>query len=227
MMKNIGVIVAAGFGRRFGYRLPKQYYKVYGREILVYSALAFEREKIIDGILFVVGNNFIDFVKENIVKKHNFKKVIDVINGGKERFDSVYNAVRYLTKINPENVLIHDGARPFISNNLIKKIVNDLKIEKGVIPVIKISSTLKKVKGRYILETLNRNYFRLAATPQGFKFDILQKLYTKKFINKIKPTDESYAFEKAGIKVKTIEEDERNIKITTKNDIELIKTTLK
>lgn len=226
-MKNIGVIMAAGFGRRFGYRLPKQYYKVCGREILVYSALAFEKEKIIDGILFVVGNNFVDFVKKNIVEKHKFKKVIDVINGGKERFDSVYNAVRYLTKINPENVLIHDGARPFISNNLIKKIVNDLTSEKGVIPVIKISSTLKQVKGGYILETLNRDCFRLAATPQGFKFDILQKLYTKEFINKIKPTDESYVFEKAGIKVKTIEEDERNIKITTKNDIELIKTILK
>ena len=84
-MKNIAIVMAAGFGRRFGYRLPKQYYKVYGREILVYSALAFERERTVDGILFVVGKNFVNFVKENIVKKYKFKKVIDVIRGGKER----------------------------------------------------------------------------------------------------------------------------------------------
>ena len=226
MMKNTGVIMAAGHGRRFKYRLPKQYYKVHGIEVLAYSGLIFENETCIDGILFVVEKKFIDFVKTNIVKKYDFKKVIDAIPGGKERFNSVYNAIQYLKELNPENVFIHDGVRPFISPGLVKKMAKLLRKEKAVIPVVKTPATLKMVKNGYISETLDRDNIRLAATPQAFKYKILINLYRMADINKMQPTDESYVFEKAGIKVKYIDEDERNIKITTKNDIEIMKLFL-
>lgn len=225
-MENVGIIVAAGSGRRFGYRLPKQYCKINGKEIISYSGLIFERENCIDGILFVVGEEFVDFVKRKIVKKYKFKKVIDVIAGGKERFNSVYNAIKYLEQINPENVLIHDGVRPFVSKGLIKKIIKELKTQKAVIPLIDIPYTLKKIKDKYVLETLDRNNIKFAATPQGFKYRILKELYKIDLINKIKPTDESYIFEKAGYKVRYINEDERNIKITTKNDFKIMKLFL-
>lgn len=227
MMKNIGIIVAAGIGRRFGYRLPKQYHKVHGKEVLAYSGFIFEKEKCIDGILLVVGKNFIDFVKKDIVKKYKFNKIFDVIPGGNERFDSVFKALKYLKNLNPENVLIHDGVRPFVSSGLVKKMVGLLNKEKAVIPAIKISATLKRVKNGYVYGTLNREDIRLAATPQAFKFKILEQLYESNYINKIQPTDESYIFEKAGMKVKYIDEDERNIKITTKNDIEIMNSILK
>ncbi len=226
MIKNIGVIMAAGSGRRFGHRLPKQYYKVYGKEVLTYSGLIFENEKCINGILFVVGKKFVDFVKRGIIRKYNFRKVIDVIPGGEERFNSVFNAIKYLKKINPENILIHDGVRPFVSNGLVNTMVELLEKEKGVIPIIKVTSTLKRVKNGYVVETLDRKEIGLAATPQAFKFKIFKKLYNQKYINKIKPTDESYIFEKAGIKVKYIYENEKNIKITTKNDIKIMKSFL-
>ncbi len=222
-MKNIGIVMAAGSGRRFKDRLPKQYHKINDKEVIVYSGLIFEREFCIDGILFVVEKKFVSFVKQNIVKKNKFKKVIDVIPGGKERFISVFNAVNYLKNIKPENVLIHDGVRPFISRGLIEKIIKELEKQKAVIPLINIHSTLKEVKNGYIYKTLNRDNIKFAATPQGFKYRILEKLYRIDYINKIKPTDESYVFEKAGFKVKYIDEDERNIKITTKNDIKIMK----
>jgi 2-C-methyl-D-erythritol 4-phosphate cytidylyltransferase len=226
-MKNVGIVMAAGFGRRFEDRLPKQYHKIHGKEILTYSGLIFENEKCIDGIIFVADEKFINYVRQNIVKKYKFTKVIDVIQGGMERFNSVFNAIKYLEKINPENVFIHDGVRPFVSSGLVKKMAELLNAEKAVIPVVKIPATLKMIKDGYVKETLKRENVRLSATPQAFKFEILKKLYVDKFINKIKPTDESFVFEKAGIKVRYIDEDERNVKITTKNDFEIMKTTLK
>jgi len=227
MMKNIGIVMAAGSGRRFGNRLPKQYHKIHGKEILTYSGLIFENEKCIDGIIFVVDEKFINYVRQNVVKKYKFTKVIDVIRGGRERFNSVSNAIKYLKKVNPENVFIHDGVRPFVSPGIVKKMAELLNAEKAVIPVVKTPATLKITKNGYVKGTLDRENVRLAATPQAFKFEILKKLYTDKFINKIKPTDESYVFEKAGIKVKYIDEDEKNIKITTKNDVEIMKAMLK
>ncbi|MCX8093875.1 MAG: 2-C-methyl-D-erythritol 4-phosphate cytidylyltransferase [Candidatus Goldbacteria bacterium] len=225
-MVNIGIIMGAGSGRRFGHRLPKQYHKIKNKEIIAYSGLIFERTSCIDGILFVVEKKFIEFVKKNIVKKYGFKKVLDIISGGKERFHSVYNAIEYLNKIKPENILIHDGVRPFVSKGLIENIVKLLDKQQAVIPLVNIHATLKMVRNGYVIKTLDRQNVKLAATPQGFKYEILKKLYNEDYINKIKPTDESYVFEKAGLKVKYIEEDERNIKITTKNDIEIIKLFL-
>jgi 2-C-methyl-D-erythritol 4-phosphate cytidylyltransferase len=221
-MKNAGIVMAAGSGRRFGCRLPKQYHKINGKEIISYSGFIFEREHCIDGVLFVVGEEFVNFVKRNIVKKYKFKKVIDVIDGGKERFNSVYNAIRYLEKLNPENVLIHDGVRPFVSKGLVRKIIKELRGHKAVIPLVNIPYTLKQIKDGYISETLDRNNIKFAATPQGFKYKILKDLYKIDLINKIKPTDESYVFEKSGYKVKYLNEDERNIKITTRNDLKIM-----
>lgn len=222
-MKNIAIIMAAGKGKRFGHNLPKQYLKFKGREIIAWAIDNFEKSKIIDGIVIVVQRQFIEFIKKRIVKKYNLKKIIDIIEGGKERYNSVYNAISFLKKYNPQNILIHDAARPFFDNRLIKKIIKELKKYPAVIPVKKINFTIKKVNGDFILTTIDRENLRTSHTPQGFRYREIFKIYNEKNIKKYRPTDEAVLFEKKGEKVRIIEDKGINIKITTKEDLKLLK----
>jgi 2-C-methyl-D-erythritol 4-phosphate cytidylyltransferase len=222
-MKNIAIIMAAGKGKRFGHNLPKQYLKFKGREIIAWAIDNFEKSKIIDGIVIVVQRQFIEFVNKSIVKKYNFRKIIDIIEGGKERYNSVYNAIEFLKNYNPLNIFIHDAARPFFDKRLINKIIKELKKYPAVIPVKKINFTIKKVRGDFIIKTIDRENLRTSHTPQGFKYREILKIYDKKNIAKYKPTDEAVLFEKIGKKVKIIEDEGINIKITTKEDLKLLK----
>lgn len=226
-MKNVAVIVAAGRGKRFKGKLPKQYLKINGVEIIALAIKNFELSDYIDGVLLVVEEKYIDFVKKKIIKKYGFKKIIDVIKGGKERFDSVYNAIEFLKKYNPKNILIHDGARPFFDKDLIKKIIFQLKHCFACIPVKKIDFTVKRVSGCFVKKTEDRNSLRTAHTPQGFNYAKIAELFRKEKIKKIKPTDDAVLFEKSGIKVKIIEDEGINIKITTKQDFEILKKIMK
>ncbi len=226
-MKNVAIIVAAGKGKRFKSKLPKQYLKINGMEVIAHAIKNFELADDIDAILLVVEKRYIDTVKNKIVKKYGFKKVIDVLSGGKERYDSVYNAISLLKKYNPVNIFIHDGARPFFDRNLIKKIKDELKNYYACIPVKKIASTVKHIKGNFIEKTEDRNFLRIAHTPQGFNFKKFIEFYDKKVIKKIKPTDDAVLFEKKGLKVKMIEDEKMNIKITTKEDFKILKKIVK
>ncbi|MCE5299709.1 MAG: 2-C-methyl-D-erythritol 4-phosphate cytidylyltransferase [Spirochaetia bacterium] len=218
-MKNIAVIVAAGSGKRFKSETPKQFVKAGGREILAHAIDNFEASGAIDAIVIVVSPDYRLFTEIAIVKKYGYKKVIGVIDGGAERFNSVYNAVRFIKSCRPKNVLIHDGARPHVSQAVIKSIISALKKEKAVIPVNRIYATVKEVKNGYIKSTLNRENLRTAHTPQGFDYNTLEKLYDLKKLEKLKPTDDASVFEAAGIRVRVVEDSETNLKITVKTDI--------
>ncbi len=221
-MKNVVIVVAAGKGKRFGAAVPKQFMKVDGREILARSLDNFERAREVSGILLVVAADR-SKTAAAMIKKYGYKKITAVINGGEERFHSVYNAVKFLEKYPPENVLIHDGARPHVSKGLIGKVLKALKKDKAAIPVNRIFATVKQVKDGYITGTLDRNTLRTAHTPQGFKFKELSELYDKGSLEKIKPTDDAAVFEAAGYKVRVIEDDEENVKVTVKGDIKKIR----
>jgi len=227
MMKNVAVIAAAGTGRRFKGATPKQFIRVGGKEILAHTLLNFEREKSINGILVVASKKHLEYVRKNIVKKYRLKKVFDVIEGGKERYNSVFNAVKYLEKVRPDNVLIHDGVRPVFSRQVLKDVIRSLKKDVAVIPVGKITGTVKLVYGGHVVKTLDRESLRVSNTPQGFRFSVLRRFYNEKNVEKHRPTDEAAAFEKAGYKVKIIEDEGFNLKITTKEDLKLIRRKLK
>ena len=218
-MKNAVLVVAAGTGKRFKNKLPKQYVKVKGREILALALDNFERSKLIDAVVLVVSASYAAYAAK-MTRKYGYKKIIGIINGGAERFHSVYNAVTFLKDFNPENVLIHDGARPKAGEPLIRKILAALKKEKAVIPVNRIFATVKQVKDGYIEKTIDRNTLRTAHTPQGFKYKDLLKLYGLQSLESKKPTDDAAVFEAAGIKVRIIEDEEENVKVTVKKDID-------
>lgn len=217
-MKNAVIVVAAGRGKRFKNKLPKQYVKVKGREILAYALDNFEKSAVIGAVVLVVSSDYAVYARKMAVK-YGYKKIIGIINGGAERFHSVYNAVTFLKDFMPENVLIHDGARPKAGAALIKKIIAALKTEKAVIPVNRIFATVKQVKDGFIEKTIDRNILRTAHTPQGFKYKDLLKLYGLKGLESKKPTDDAAVFEAAGYRVKVIEDEEENVKVTVREDI--------
>ncbi len=225
-MKNVAIIVAAGKGKRLGTKIPKQYIKVAGKEMLAHAIEGFEEIAGIDAVLVVVEDKYRNFVEDKIVKKYGLDKVLAVIVGGKERFTSVYNAVKYLRKINPVNVLIHDGARPLIDQSLVSKILKELNKETAVIPVKRIFATVKMIGTNYVEKTVDREFLRTSQTPQGFRYKILLKLYNRIRLDKTKPTDEGVLFERAGYRVKALEDDSFNLKITTEQDLKILKYML-
>lgn len=116
--RNCAIILAAGKGKRMGTDIPKQYIEINGYPILYYTIRAFE-ESFIDEIILVTGKGEEDFCKEKIVDKYNFNKVKAIVPGGKERYDSVYMGLQQVE--NAEYVFIHDGARPFVTNEILER----------------------------------------------------------------------------------------------------------
>lgn len=226
-IRTAALVMAAGRGRRFAGKIPKQYVKLAGREILAHAIQGLERERRIDAILVVVENRYIKYVRSEIVKKYGFKKVMGVIAGGRERYDSVYKALVHLRKACPEYVVIHDGARPVFDAQALKAVLASLKCEVAVVPVTRISSTVKQVRNGYVVQTVDRDILRASVTPQGYKYSDLFSLYSAAAIKKLKPTDEAFIFENVGFRVKAVEHEGPNIKVTTREDLKVVEAILR
>ena len=211
-MNNYFIILAAGSGKRFDAKKPKQYFLYKNKEIFEHSIEKTVKSKLFKKIILVVDN------PKKISKK--YKKNVLVIKGGKERSDSSLIALKKIYKYKPSNVLIHDAARPDFSIKLLKNLIKNLKNSIAVIPVIKSKDAIKyKVKNE--LYNLDRNNAFLTQTPQAFKFRKLYDLATKQ---KSKINDESTLFIKKNYKIKFIQGENQNNKITYLNDVKSPKT---
>ena len=212
-MNNYFVILAAGKSKRFHRNLTKQFYNYKNKEIIDHSIEKSLKSKLFKKIIIVTNNL-------NHIKKKRYPNSVIIIKGGKERSDSSLNALNYLKKYKPKNVFIHDAARPNFSPKLLKKITENLKKHKAVVPVIPPKDTIKyKIKNQIF--NLNRNHSLLTQTPQAFRFKELYKLSIQQ---KNKITDEATLFINRNYKVKFIKGDYQNDKITYFNDIKSSKT---
>lgn len=218
-MKNSVIIVAAGSGKRMKSAIAKQYIELKGRTILSYTVETFEKSDYIDEIILVTSSEAIDYVNKNIVQKYNFKKVKAVVEGGKERQDSVYNGLKNVSN-DCDVVLIHDGVRPFVGDSYIAKL-ESIAMEFGACVLgAPVKDTIKVCNSEgYITDTPERSTLWLAQTPQCFKYDIIMKAYEKAYNEGYTGTDDSMLVEKTGVKVKMVEGDYNNIKITTPEDL--------
>ena len=211
-MNNYFIILASGQSKRFNSKRPKQYYIYEGKPLFKHSLDKALKSKLFKKIIIVVNN------KNEI--KDKFSKNVLVIKGGKERSDSSLIALKFIKKYKPNNVLIHDAARPNFTLKLLKKIVSSLKKNKAVIPVIKSKDSIKyKIKNQIF--NLNRDNSILTQTPQAFKF---QDLYDLSIRQKKIITDEATLFIENNLKVKFIQGENLNTKITFKEDIKEKKT---
>ncbi len=211
-MNNYFILLASGQSKRFNSKKPKQFITYKNKALFEHSLDKAIDSKLFKKIILVVKN-------KNQIKKKYGKNVI-IIKGGKERSDSSLIALKYIKKFKPNNVLIHDAARPNFSTKLLKKLIVSLKKNKVTIPVINSKDSIKyKIKNQ--LFNLNRNNSFLTQTPQAFKFKDLYNLSIKQ-INSI--TDEATMFIENNLKIKFVSGENFNNKITFKEDIEYKKT---
>ena len=219
MVKVSAIIPAAGSGSRFGEE--KQFKILSGRPLWAYTLDPFIKSSLINEILFIVPETYINTVQSSesfiIASK---KKEIKVIPGGPKRTDSVLNGL-YSTKKTNGLVCIHDAARPFIRQSFITETVNSCKDFDGAVLAIPSVDTVKVVKDEIINKTIDRTIIWMAQTPQTFHRDKLLDAF-KHNIN-VHVTDESVLMELSGYSIKIINGDAENFKITNKLDWELAK----
>lgn len=213
------VIPAAGMGKRMNSEINKQYIELKEKPILAHTIEKFENNKYIDEIVIVTRKDEMDFCKENIVSKYNFRKIKSIVPGGKERRDSVFNGLKRISK-NTDVVLIHDGARPFITDEIITNSIKEVLLHKAIVVGVPVKDTIKRVNQDEIIEsTPDRKDLWSVQTPQGFIYDIIMKCYEKGLEDDIDVTDDSMLAEYYGYTVKMIMGSYKNIKITTPEDI--------
>ena len=211
-MSDYFIILASGQSKRFNSKKPKQYNIYKGKPLFKHSLDKALNSKLFKKIIIVVNQ------KKEIEEK--LPKNVSVIIGGKERSDSSLIALKYIKKYKPTNVLIHDAARPNFTLKLLNKLISSLKKHKAVIPKVKSRDSIKyKIKNQ--IYNLNRDNSILTQTPQAFKFHDLYKLSIKQ---KKMITDEATLFIENNLKVKFIQGENLNTKITFKEDIKEKKT---
>lgn len=214
------VIVAAGTGSRMKMGINKQFIKLENKEIIAYTIEQFKNNENIDDIVVVIKEEEKEFFDREIVEKYKFDK-IKIAFGGKERQDSVYNGLKLLDE-RCRVVLIHDGARPFVSNEIIAKSIEEAKECKAVVVGVPVKDTIKVVdNNNNISQTPDRNTLWAVQTPQTFDYKILLKSYEDAFKERFYGTDDAMLVERIGYKVKMIEGSYNNIKITTQEDLNI------
>ena len=206
------------------------------RSGLLYNKVLFELNNI--PIIYLSTKNFINDVscskifivcKESDVNKMKeiFKSVdkVEFVIGGKTRQESVNNA---LSLVDSDYVLIHDGARPFVTDDIIKRSINKANEHNAIVVGVKVKDTIKVVSdNENIVDTPNRSYLWAVQTPQVFKYDIITKAYEDAYNNNYYGTDDAMLVERIGYNVKMIEGSYNNIKITTQEDLEFGEQILK
>ena len=218
---NVRAIIAAGGrGERMGGDLPKQFIQIKKKPVLAYTLENFEKCKLIDEIILVVPEEYVGLCSYQVVDVFNFRKIRKIISGGKERQDSVYKALLSLPG-NTDIVTIHDGVRPFISPEKIIKSIEMCKQDKAVILALPINETVKRVEDGNVITTLDREKLWIAQTPQTFEYKLILEAYKKAEQDDFVGTDDSSLVERMGVKVRILEGDYENIKITTPEDLVL------
>lgn len=220
------VIVAAGTGSRMKKDINKQFIKLKNKEIVAHTIEKFYNSENIDDIVVVIREDEEEYFNKNIKEKYGFTN-IKVAHGGNERQDSVFNGIKMLKK-ECEVVLIHDGARPFVTDDIIKRSINKANEYNAVVVGVKVKDTIKVVSDNgNIIDTPNRSYLWAVQTPQVFKYDTITKAYEDAYNNNYYGTDDAMLVERIGYNVKMIEGSYNNIKITTQEDLEFGEQILK
>lgn len=211
-MKNIAVILASGTGSRYGSDIPKQFVKINGKTILEYSVEAFEDNLDINEIIIVITPDYYSLAYD-ILKRNNYKKVVNLLKGGATRKESSKIAIDSICE-KEANVLIHDCARPLINQKIITECINALYLHDAVAVAVESSDTIVEIKDGVIKNTLDRKFLRRMQTPQCFKLSLIKKAH-ELVLNDDNFTDDCGLVLKNNLsQIFIVEGDVNNIKIT-------------
>lgn len=223
-MKNYAIILASGTGSRFGADIPKQFVKIADKTILEHTIEIFEKSEYINEIFIVITPEYRDFAQE-IILKNSYKKVTKLLNGGEIRKESSYIGINAIED-EEANVLIHDCARPFVSQRIIKDCIKALEQYSAVGVAIPTSDTIVETNNGIIKNVPPRSNLMRMQTPQGFKMSVIKKAHELSKNDK-NFTDDCGLIVKNGLcDVYIVNGDDKNIKITYPSDISLAEKLL-
>lgn len=217
--KYTAIVLAAGSGKRMNSKVHKQYLIIQDRPVLYYSLKAFE-DSAVDEIVLVVGKGEEKFCRKEIVDKYGISKVKAIVEGGKERYHSVFEGLKQTS--DADYVLIHDGARPFVNQDIIRRCMQEVQKYQACVVGMPVKDTIKIADEEgYAKQTPDRKNVWMIQTPQTFSYALIYEVYEEMLkIEDTAITDDAMVLERIkGKKSKLIEGSYRNIKITTPEDL--------
>ncbi len=211
------VIAAAGRGERFGAELPKQFCQLGDVPVIFRTVSAFSAHPFVDKIVVAVRSDYMDLCS-NII--NGVGDSISVVSGGKSRQESVFNAFKSLSNDGgTQFVMVHDGARPLVSEKLISTSIEMAALIGASVPVIELDDTIGAVSDGKVVSYVDRSVLRRIQTPQVFRYDILENAFARSVQKDTNFTDESAMVVDAGFEVSIVEGSRKNIKITNPVDL--------
>lgn len=236
MEQCTAIVLAAGAGKRMQSAVAKQYMLLDGKPIIWYALNAFEKTEQIQQVILVVGAGEIPFCREEIVEKFGFTKVKEIVEGGAERYLSVWEGLKCLKPEEGNFVFVHDGARPFVTEAIIRDAYEAVREYGACVVGMPVKDTIKVVDEEdFAVQTPNRKTLWAVQTPQVFEELLIYKSYEEVVQNLeelkakgIEITDDAMVVETvSNRKVKLIKGSYENIKITTPEDILVAQSFLK
>ncbi|MDI6808782.1 MAG: 2-C-methyl-D-erythritol 4-phosphate cytidylyltransferase [Candidatus Eisenbacteria bacterium] len=212
------IVVAGGEGRRIG--KDKNLIPLLGKPLLFHTLRAFEKARTVSDVILVVRKKNVESAKKLFVNKFKFGKIKKIVEGGRERQESVLKGLRWV-RPDTEFVVVHDGARPLVRPSLIDKTVRACSVKgiEAVTTAVKATETVKKVRDAFIEKTLNRDELWLSQTPQVFRHRTMLAAHLLAFGEEFVGTDDVQLVERMDVKVKIIEGSRENLKITFPEDL--------
>lgn len=219
-MKSTAIVLAAGQGKRMNSKVQKQFLLIKGKPVLYYSLSCFQKSREIEEIIVVTGKDSINFCKQEIIEAYGFSKVKAVIAGGRERYDSVYAGLCACE--DSDYVFIHDGARPFLTEDMIRRGKEAVLASGACVIGMPSKDTIKIAdENGMVASTPSRSLVWNIQTPQIFSYTAIREAYERaRQQNMADITDDAMVMERFGnMKIKLVEGSYENIKITTPEDI--------
>ncbi len=217
------VIAAAGRSARMGQGTPKVLLSLHQVPVIVRSMLPFHHSPLVDRMVVVATEASIDRVRD-LVAKYGLGKVSAVVAGGLKRQQSVALGLQAVGAC--DVVLVHDGARPLITTDLIERVAEAAWEHGAAVPAIPVRDTVKRVDGEQVVETLNRDELRAVQTPQGFRYELLVRAHEQARLDGFYGTDDATLVERLGHPVAVVPGSPENLKITTPEDLAMAEALL-
>ncbi len=221
-MRTAAIVLAGGSGSRMNSAVKKQYLLLGDRPVLWYSLQVFQNCPRIDEIVLICGAGEVEFCRREFADQYGFTKITHIAEGGRERYDSVYEGLRVLDDC--DFVLIHDGARPFIDQTMLDRIFETICAGEACVVGMPVKDTIKmRDEEGYVADTLPREKLWMIQTPQAFPYSLIRKAYENLRQETIPPndiTDDAMVVERCTeSRIRLIEGSYDNIKITTPEDL--------
>lgn len=215
------IVAAAGVGKRMGLGYPKQFLEYKGKPLFIMPLEVVQNSNIVDEIIVVTNKENVSLV-ENYCNQYGLSKIVKVIEGGKERQNSIYNALKYDN--NSDIILVQDGVRPFLKEKYIEECCRVVAEERlGAVVGVQVKDTIKVINENFeVVSTPKRADLIAVHTPQAFEGKLLKEAYEIAERENFLGTDDSSLVERIGGKVKIVLGDYDNIKITTQEDLKFL-----